>query len=147
MPASFNGPIIFGVKDGRVLNRVVKQAILGGEGSAFLHRQLPCIQLCWPQKEWLPPLDTVHLWQPIAGLVNSEVDFVQKRLDLSRLGSLFSCGYGEPLICVLKRVVRLFFCHPLLSKKPHEIIDRQVVNRPGIGVPRLIADHSHVKPP
>ena len=130
MPSSFNGPNIFGVEDGRVLDRVVKRAILGGEGSAFLCRQLPCIQLCWLQKEWLPPLDTVHSWQPIGGLTKSKVDFVQERL-----GSPFSCGYGEPLIRVLKRVVRLLFGHPLLGKEMHEIIDCQVVNRPGIGVP------------
>ena len=83
MPASFNGPNVFGVEDGRVLDGVVEWAILGGEGSTFLCRQLPCIQLCWPQKEQLPPLDTVHSWWPIGGLTNSEVDFIQKRLDLS----------------------------------------------------------------
>jgi hypothetical protein len=132
MPASFNGPNVFGVK---VLDRVIKRAILSGESGMFLCRQLPCIQLCWPQEEQLPPLDTVHLWRPIGGLMNSEVDFVQKRLDLSRLGSLFSCGYGEPLIRILKHVICLLFGHPLLGKETHEIIDCQVVNRPSIGVP------------
>jgi hypothetical protein len=78
MLASFNGPNVFGVEDGRVLDRVVKWAVLGGEAGMFLCRQLPCIQLCWPQKERLPPLDTVRSWQPIAGLANSKVDFVQK---------------------------------------------------------------------
>jgi len=135
MPASFNGPDVFGVKDGRVLEGFVKWAVLGSEGCMFLCRQLPSIQLCWPQEEWLPPLDTVHSWQPIAGLTDSEVDFVQKRLDLSRLGSPFGSGCGEPLVHVLKRVVHLLFGHPLLGKEVHEIVNCQVLNRPSIGVP------------
>jgi len=69
MWASFNGPDVFGVEDGWVLNGFVEWAILSGEGSMFPCRQLPCIQLCWLQEEWLPPLDTVRLWQPIASRV------------------------------------------------------------------------------
>jgi hypothetical protein len=78
MLASFNGPDIFEVEDGRVLNGFVEWAILGGEGSVFI-----CRQLCWLQKEQLSPLDTVGWWRPIASLTNGKVDFTQQQLDLS----------------------------------------------------------------
>jgi hypothetical protein len=77
MPASVNGPNYVGVEDGRVLNRFVKWPILGDEGGAFILRHGPHIQLCWLPKEWLPPLDTMSSWRPIASLADCEVDLTQ----------------------------------------------------------------------
>ena len=57
MPASFNGPNVFEVEDGWV-NGFVKRAILGDEGSTFIHRQLSCKQLSYlPQ----PPFQMSHV--------------------------------------------------------------------------------------
>ena len=128
MLASFNGPDIFEVENGRVLDGFVERAVLGSEGGMFICRQLPCIQLCWPQEERLPPLDTICSWRPIAGLTNGEVDFTQKQLDFRRLGDPVGSSYGESLVCVLKHVICLLFGHALQCKESHEVVNCQVLN-------------------
>jgi len=79
-----------------------------------------------------------HYWTPFpgAGLANCEVDFTQKRLDLSCLGNSFGSGYGEPLVCVLKQVVCILFSYTLHCKEACEIVNCQIFNQPVVGGPR-----------
>ena len=77
MPASVNGCDVVGVEDGRVLNRFIEWPVLGDEGGAFIRWHGPHIQLGWPPKEWLPPLDTMSSWRLIASLTDCEVDLSQ----------------------------------------------------------------------
>jgi len=128
MLASFNGPDVVEVEDGQVLDRFVEWAILGGKGGTFISWQLPCIQLCWLQKELLPPLGTVRSRRLIAGLTNGEVDLTQWQLDFRCLGNPVGSSCGEPLVRVLKHIIRLFFGHALQCKESHEVVNGQVFN-------------------
>ena len=64
MLASFNGPDVFKVEGGWVLNGFIERAVLGDKGGVFICRQFPCKQLCWPQELWLPLLDTISWCRP-----------------------------------------------------------------------------------
>jgi len=111
----------------------------------FICRLFPCKQLCWPQELWLPLLDTISWCWPIAGLANCEIDFTQKRLDISCLGNLFGSGYGEPLVCVLKQVVCILFSYTLHCKEACEIVNCQIFNQPVVGGPQSTKNYGQVE--
>jgi len=91
--------------------------------------------------------DKSSSYQCIASLTDCEVDLSQDWLNLGRLGRLISNGFGELLICILKRVVCLLFWYPLLGKESHEVVDCQISNRAGARGPWSTGHYGQVELP